>query len=311
MPKDNPSRNYDTLLRIYNFWLEQARYDALVRGTCGRDKGLGKSGYGNPGKGNDGVCRKLKITGYCENNDKGTCQWKHPMDQWRIEWQPKGKGKNKGKSKWKCKNKGKGKGPGKSKNKGKGDKSHGKGTSDYRGNPKGPGKGKSKQVKDKGKGKTKGKWNKGGGDPSQQPAICVVVTGPMKVCWHWTKNAGCAKGDKCEMHHIPPCKDWSKDSHSCPRGKECVFPHHRMDGYTVAKAAAAKEKAKKRNETPPATTPPEKSEAKAKAKSQTKSYVALELAPHESAAGGDPSQTIGVLQGLATEQAAPAKIADE
>ncbi len=29
------------------------------------------------------------------------------MDQWRIEWQPKGKGKNKGKSKWKCKNKGK------------------------------------------------------------------------------------------------------------------------------------------------------------------------------------------------------------
>ena len=84
-----------------------------------------------------------------------------------------------------------------------------------------------------------------------------------------------------------------------------------MDGYTVAKAAAAKEKAKKRNETPPATTPPEKSGAKAKAKSQTKSYVALELAPHESAAGGDPSQTIGVLQGLATEQAAPAKIADE
>ncbi len=84
-----------------------------------------------------------------------------------------------------------------------------------------------------------------------------------------------------------------------------------MDGYTVAKAAAAKEKAAKKTQTPPATVPPEKTGPKAKAKGQAKNYVALELAPDESKAGGDPSQTSAVLQGLATEQAAPAQIADE
>ncbi len=33
LPKDHPSRNYDTLMRICDFRLEQARYDALARGT--------------------------------------------------------------------------------------------------------------------------------------------------------------------------------------------------------------------------------------------------------------------------------------
>ncbi len=85
----------------------------------------------------------------------------------------------------------------------------------------------------------------------------------------------------------------------------------KMDGYTVAKAAAAKEKAAKKTQAPPAATPPDKPGPKAKAKGQAKNYVALELAPNEGKAGGDPSQTTAVLQGLATEQAAPAHIADE
>ena len=83
-----------------------------------------------------------------------------------------------------------------------------------------------------------------------------------------------------------------------------------MDGYTVAKAAAAKENATKKKEAPPAT-PPEKPGPNAKAKGLAKNYVALELAPDEGKAGGDPSQTTAVLQGLATEQATPAQIADE
>ena len=83
-----------------------------------------------------------------------------------------------------------------------------------------------------------------------------------------------------------------------------------MDGYTVAKAAAAKEKAAKKNQAPPATIPPDKTGPKAMAKGHARGYVALELAPDESNAGGDPSQTTAVLQGLATEQAAPAHIAD-
>ncbi len=84
-----------------------------------------------------------------------------------------------------------------------------------------------------------------------------------------------------------------------------------MDGYAVAEAAAAKEKAAKRNQAPPAATPPEKPGPKAKAKSQAKNYVALELAPNEGKAGGDPSQITAVLPGLATEQAVPAHVADE
>ncbi len=84
-----------------------------------------------------------------------------------------------------------------------------------------------------------------------------------------------------------------------------------MDGYTVAKAAAAQEKAAKKNQAPPATTPPDKTGPKAKANRHAKNYVALGLAPDESKAGGGPSQTTAVLQGLATEQATPAQIADE
>ena len=102
-----------------------------------------------------------------------------------------------------------------------------------------------------------------GGDQDQQPHRCTVVTDPKKVCWPWTKKAGCSKGDACEMHHNPPCKDWSEDSHSCPRGKECPFPHHKMDGYTVAKAAVAKAKAAKKTDAPPATSLPGKANAKA------------------------------------------------
>ena len=74
-----------------------------------------------------------------------------------------------------------------------------------------------------------------------------------------------------------------------------------MDGYTVAKAAAAKEKAAKKNQAPPATTPPDKTGPKAKAKGHAKNYVALGLAPDESKAGGDPSQTTAVLQWLAEQ----------
>ena len=87
-----------------------------------------------------------------------------------------------------------------------------------------------------------------------------------------------------------------------------------MDGYTVAKAAAANEKATKKAQAPPATQPPDKNEANAskKAGKAGHQYVALQLAPHESQAGGDPSQTTAVLQGLATDQAAsPAHLADE
>ena len=84
-----------------------------------------------------------------------------------------------------------------------------------------------------------------------------------------------------------------------------------MDGYTAAKAAAAKEKAAKKTQAPPATTPPDKTGPKAKAKAQARVCVDLQLAPNESKAGGDPSQTTAVLQGLATEQATPAHIADE
>ena len=74
-----------------------------------------------------------------------------------------------------------------------------------------------------------------------------------------------------------------------------------MDGYTVAKVAAANEKATKKNQTPPAATPPEKPGPKAEAKGQAKNYVALELAPNDGGAGGDPSQTTAVLQGLVVE----------
>ncbi len=81
-----------------------------------------------------------------------------------------------------------------------------------------------------------------------------------------------------------------------------------MDGYTVAKAAAAKAKAAKKTDAPPATSLPGKANAKAKAKAKGKAaaYVALRLASNESEAGGDLQQTAVDLQGLATEQAFPA-----
>ena len=50
---------------------------------------------------------------------------------------------------------------------------------------------------------------------------------------------------------------------------------------------------------------------KAKAEAQARVCVDLQLAPDESRAGGGPSQTTAVLQGLPTEQAALAHIADE
>ncbi len=86
-----------------------------------------------------------------------------------------------------------------------------------------------------------------------------------------------------------------------------------MDGYTVAKAAAAKARSEKKAAAPPATPPSDKTKASttAKAKGKAGVCVALQLAPNESGAEGDLQQTAADLQGLATEQAFPAHPTEE
>ena len=119
-----------------------------------------------------------------------------------------------------------------------------------------------------------------------------MVVDPDKACRPWTKNAGCAKGDARTMHQNPPCKDRSKDGNSCPRGKGCPSPRHRMDGYIVAKAAVAKANADKKASAAAAEPPTGKAAAKTdppKGKNDGHLFAALQLAPCAGQAVGRPS----------------------